>query len=171
MIILIIIRCVTSFNNLSTQDCINTAILLLIGSADCGDLLNFITVKELNDNDNENEKAIFSVLFVFSISIFQFSAVLGSVREPRDYEKLSKFQRIVEICFCTEIWSILLALITQEIPFLLLRISIVLSLELFSDMTFLIYIMKNTTLVFVDLIRIFKIFKKFKANNRVVERV
>jgi hypothetical protein len=167
LIILIIIRCVSSFNNLSAKDCIYTVILLLIGSADCGDLLNFITLKELKDND----KATFCVLLVFSVSIVQFSVVFSSTREARNYRELSKFQKIIEICFCTEIWSILLSLISQEIPFLFLRLSIVLSFELFSDMTFLIYIIKNITFVIVDLIRIYKIVKEFKANKRDVVKV
>jgi hypothetical protein len=164
LIFLIILRCFSSFKSLSSQERTHSALLLLTGSTDCADLLNYITLKEIR----ENMFVTIAILLVFSINIIQFSFSLTSVKDvdPEiDWCKRSRLQKFIDIVFGTEIWSILVIMFTQDLPFFLVRVLLVFNFHLFSDMNFLIYIIKNGVLLIIDLYRIFYIFKNFKKKN------
>ena len=157
LIILIITRCVSTFKSLTLQNCINSVILLLASSADCADLLNYTTLERIEDNDY----AVAIVLFVFSISIFQFSVMSTSTRVPRK-QKSTKIQYLVDICFSTELWAILIVMLTQDLPFLIVRFFLVFTYELFENTIFLIYIIKDASFIFIGVYRIYHIIKDFK---------
>ena len=168
LIFLIILRCFSSFKSLTPQERAHSALLLLTGSTDCADLLNYITLKEISDN----RFVINIILLVFSISIIQFSFSLTSVKDVdiKNFSTIewcsrSRFQKFTDICFGTEIWSILVVMFTQDLPFFVVRVLLVFYFHLFSDMNFLIYIIKNGVLLIVDLYRIYYIFINLKKKE------
>ena len=169
MIFLIILRCFSTFKRLSQQERTHSALLLLTSSTDCADLLNYVTLDGLQIKTNDMVISI--ILFIFSLSIIQFSFDLKSLKKTIEtvdkWNSLSQIDKFINIFFGTEIWSITLVMLTQDLPFFLIRVLLVFNYRLYSDMNFLIYIVKNFTLITFDIYRIQLIARNY-SNERTI---
>ena len=102
---------------------------------------------------------MYLILFLvfFSLSTLQFSFTLASKREiPHKKESYSKF--ILEMALSTEIWSLFLIFILQDMPFFILRILILVYADLSKNYMIYFLISKNFILILTELYRIYVIF-------------
>ena len=145
--------------NLVRDDHIQLIMTLLIACTDCVEFFRYTFMEEIQGN----LFAVISILLVFSTSILQFSVTFTAVREKaKGTSELTKFQKFLDQFFGTELWSIALTMITQDIPYLISRIVLVAAFGIISDMTIFLFIIKNCMLVYFDIYRIFYIIKESK---------
>lgn len=95
---------------------------------------------------------------IFSISVTQFSFALVA-RKSIDIQN-NGTQRVLDIVFGTAIWTLVLMLSVQDIPFFITRLVILTKYEKTSkNYTLYLFIVKNLTKIFVMIVRICLIVK------------
>jgi hypothetical protein len=92
------------------------------------------------------------LLVIFSISVLQFSFKLNAKYDGIDEVSDRSVSTIVkEAFFGTEIWSILLTLFTQDLPFCLIRTLIILKYGSRKNYLLYFFVSKNYLLIFFDI--------------------
>lgn len=61
---------------------------------------------------------------------------------------------IIDILLGSEVWSILLVLVTQDLPYLIVRLVIMFKLGINVNATLYFFVLKNITLCIIDIYRI-----------------
>ena len=114
-----------------------------------------ITTSKLNKKNKS-----FLILVFFSLSTIQFSFTLASKREiPKRAYKIDSYPIfILDIALSTEIWSLFLIFISQDMPFFILRILILVYDDLSKNYMIYFNISKNFILILTELYRIYVIF-------------
>ena len=100
-----------------------------------------------------------SILVFFSLSSLQFSFNLVSKIEQTesDSDNKSKLKRLTMLIFGTEIWSLLIVLLLQDIPFFILRIIIIVYYQQLSK-NYTLYFFAIKTLI-MSLVEVYMIAK------------
>ena len=155
-----------TIENITREDHIKLAMILIIASADCADFFTYTDADEVKLIPS----VVTGVLFVFSLSIVQFSVTLTATRKCRENRnELTKFQKFLDIFLGTELWSIFFVMITQDIPFLLIRLVLVFRYNVLSDSIIFFFIIKNCILVYFDIYRSYFIIRDYFRNQKSIE--
>ena len=93
----------------------------------------------------------------FSISTFQFSFTLVSKREIKNDDDQANY--LMDLLFGTEIWSVALVFITQDLPFFITRILILCNFQLDKNYMLYFFTVKNFLLCLFEINRIFVLIK------------
>jgi hypothetical protein len=151
--------------NLNRDVHIDLIMMLLIACADCADFFKYTVLDEI-----KNDVGVVSgILVIFTISLFQFSVTFTAVREKnKDRNKLKKFGKFIDICLTSKLWSILLVMITQDLPFFITRLVLVFSYRVTSDRTIFLYLIKNGILVYFDFYRMFFIIRDYLKEEKII---
>lgn len=103
---------------------------------------------------------------VFGVSLLQFAFSLAAVKVRN--MKLTGWRRLLDIILSTEAWSQLLALISQEIPCLVLRLILIFHVELSRDYSLVFFVLKNGLMVMLMTYRIIELcIRKIRAERAV----
>lgn len=82
-----------------------------------------------------------SVQVIFGLSVTQFSFSLGAVKSRN--LKRTGFLKFVDIVLSTEAWTLLISIFSQELPCLILRIILVISLKPTNEYSLYFFVLKN----------------------------
>lgn len=100
------------------------------------------------------------VLVVWSLSVFQFPISFTESRDDnivinihKDKQYMKVVVRTLNLCFKTEIWSILASIFMQELPFLICRCYAIGALGIVDD-TILFFLSKNSLIISMYLYRL-----------------
>lgn len=119
-----------------------------------------------NEQVAESTGLFRSCQVVFSISLLQFAFSLAAVKVRN--MKLTGWRRLLDIILSTEAWSQLLALISQEIPCLVLRLILIFHVELSRDYSLIFFVLKNGLMVMLMTYRIIELcIRKIRAERAV----
>eukprot|EP00105_Crassostrea_gigas_P030359 XP_011452636.1 PREDICTED: transmembrane protein 26-like [Crassostrea gigas] len=133
-----------------SRDKLSNLLLVMIGKA-C-DITDFFTLFS-HKNVALDRTFTHVVLVVWSLSVFQFPIsftesrndnVAISIHRDRQYMKI--IVRTLNVCFKTEIWSILAAIFMQEFPFLVCRSYAVGALGIVND-SIIFFLFKNSLII------------------------
>lgn len=103
---------------------------------------------------------------VFGVSLLQFAFSLAAVKVRN--MKLTGWRRLLDIIFSTEAWSQLLALCSQEIPCLVLRLILIFHVELSRDYSLIFFVLKNGLMVMLMTYRIIELcIRKIRAERAI----
>lgn len=91
---------------------------------------------------------------VFSLSVFQFSVTLTAKRGK------STKTSFIDHLFGNESWSVALVMLTQDLPFLIVRICVIATFNVTENFTIYYFTIKNAILVTIELYRIVTVCKE-----------
>ncbi|XP_064620949.1 transmembrane protein 26-like [Lineus longissimus] len=146
-----------------TRDQLSQLLLVYIGMA--ADILElFEAFKEEAVMTNMNLTVW--ILGCWSVSVLQFSLVITSVRQ---FKKTAKCQIPHCYCFETEIWAIITTCIMQDIPFLVLRMTLIVRYKVLSYMN-IFFTCKNWLVTLLQLYRVFTLCHERKTKSKIPRR-
>lgn len=140
-----------------SRDKLSNLLLVMIGKA-C-DITDFFTLFS-HKNVALNRTFTYVILVVWSLSVFQFpisftesrdNNLVISIHKDRQYMKV--VVRTLNLCFKTEIWSILTSISMQELPFLICRCYAIGALGIVDD-TIIFFLSKNSLIISMYLYRL-----------------
>lgn len=148
--------------------------LLLVYFAIAADILDFfpiIAVEELR----KEKRMIYAILAAWSWSLMQFTFVLtnraslsGTVTRKRSV-LATKAVKQYHICCETEVWTLLIAVLMQDGPFVILRLVTVIHFEV-QTFTIFFFLSKNIVVLILQLYRIFVLcFEKSHISPKTTE--
>ena len=101
------------------------------------------------------------------MSTIQFSFTLAVKRHKSNEiaEERTFLNKVKDVVFGTEIWSLILIFLTQDFPFFILRIVIMVSYRLSKNYMIYFLVSKNFVLLILELYRIYAIYLEEKENR------
>jgi hypothetical protein len=94
---------------------------------------------------------------VFISSIIQFSFATAATKQ-RD-QKTTGFAKFLDLIFSTEAWSLIMLLISQDLPCFIIRILILRSINE-ANYSLMFFAVKNGMMIFFELIRVYLAIRK-----------
>lgn len=94
-----------------------------------------------NEEVAKSKMLLTACQIMFGISLSQFCFSLGAVKQRN--MSLTGFRRIVDLVLATEAWSLVLALVTQELPCFILRLLLLISIFEHQDFSLYFFLLKN----------------------------
>jgi hypothetical protein len=140
-------------------------VCLISSAADVIDLVEYVNIDRIVKKIGIN-----TLYAITSISLIQFSVTLTATRKLN----LNKtgFRLVLDIVLGSEIWSIFFVLLTQELPYLIVRLLIVSKLNINVTATLYFFILKNIALCILCVHRIERIIKEIlRKNNKISNTV
>lgn len=109
----------------------------------------------------------YKILAFFSLSTIQFSFTLAAKRHrSNESDKKENFlNKLTEVVFGTEIWSLILIFLTQDFPFFILRVMIMVCNDLSKNYMIYFLVSKNFILLILEVYRIYAIYLEEKENR------
>jgi hypothetical protein len=98
------------------------------------------------------------ILAVFILSLLQFSFSLSAKKERN--LKLVGFKKAIDLIFATEAWTLVLLLLSQDLPCFIIRIYILTTLKAENEFSLLFFTIKNGLMIPLELIRIYIVIRK-----------
>ena len=80
---------------------------------------------------------------VFSLSTLQFSLTLSAEAERSDESHRTWTRKLYELFFCTELWAVVFILIFQDLPFLIIRMIVIIEYGVFNNYLLYFLLIKN----------------------------
>lgn len=134
---------------IAKEDISELLLMFLNHGADMVDFFSYIDEEEIV----KDFTVVCVILVIFTISVTQFSFALVA-RRSIDIQN-NGMERVLDIIFGTPIWTLILMLCVQDIPFFITRIVILTTIEKTSkNYTLYLFAVKNITKIFVMLVRI-----------------
>ena len=101
------------------------------------------------------------------MSTIQFSFTLAVKRHKSNEMAKERIflNKVKDVVFGTEIWSLILIFLTQDFPFFILRIVIMVSYRLSKNYMIYFLVSKNFVLLILELYRIYAIYLEEKENR------
>jgi hypothetical protein len=146
-----------------TRDQLSQLLLVYIGMA--ADILELFEAFKEEAVQTSLNLTIW-ILGCWSVSLLQFSLVITSVRQ---YKKSAKCQIPHCYCFETEIWAIITTCIMQDIPFLVLRMILIIRYKVLSYMN-IFFTCKNWLVTLLQFYRVFTLFHERKTKSKIPRR-
>ena len=140
----------------------STLLVSLISSAaDVIDLIEYV-----NNEIIVKKIGINTLYSITTISLIQFSLTLTATRKLN--LNRTGLKLVFDIMLGSEIWSILFVFITQDFPYLIVRILIVSKLSINVSATLYFFILKNIALCILCVHRVERIIKEIlRKNNKI----
>jgi hypothetical protein len=105
------------------------------------------------------------VEIVFSISVTQFVFSMQATK-ARNVKLTSGVRKFVDILFATEAWSLILSLVTQEIPCLVVRIIIIFTIDTLKQFAVYFFALKNLLMIILLVYRIIQVTHRVYAKEK-----
>ena len=136
-------------------------VCLISSAADVIDLVEYVNVDRI-----VKKIGIDTLYAITSISLIQFSLTLTATRKLN--LNLTGFKLLLNIACATEIWAIFFIFLTQELPYLVVRLLIVSKLNINVTATLYFFTLKNIALCIICVHRIERIIKEIlRKNNKI----
>lgn len=136
-------------------------VCLISSAADVIDLVEYVNIDRIVKKIGIN-----TLYAITSVSLIQFSVTLTATRKLN--LNLTGFRLVLDIVLGSEIWSIFFVLLTQELPYLIVRLLIVSKLNINVTATLYFFILKNIALCILCVHRIERIIKEIlRKNNKI----
>ena len=142
----------------------NLLVSLISSAADVIDLVEYV-----NNGHIVKEVGINVLYAVTSISLIQFCMTLTATKRMSDQN--TGMSLLIDFVFGSEVWAIVFVLVTQDLPYLIVRILIVTRLSLYVSATLYFFVLKNIALCILDVYRIERIIRAIyaKKKNKIAE--
>lgn len=99
---------------------------------------------------------VFFIQVFFSLSSIQFSINLGAKANRKVISR--KWHHIFGVVFCTEMWAIIVVLLTQDLPFFIIRLIIIIQSGVEKEYVLYFMLIKNLYLCLLEVHMILNIF-------------
>jgi hypothetical protein len=131
--------------------------LLLAFITNATDIIDFFAYID-EDKVFLSTDLIVSILVFFSLSVVQFSFTLSAKLDGLDNVLERNVPTIIkEAVFATEIWSVLIILLTQDLPFCIIRTIIIANYGVDKNYLLYFFVVKNYVLVIFELYLIYNL--------------
>ncbi|KAG7325560.1 hypothetical protein KOW79_011876 [Hemibagrus wyckioides] len=140
-----------------TRDELSQLLLIFVGTA--ADILEF-TSETLSDVKDKSPVLVYIILAIWTWSMLQFPhnlTVLNSNTEEYETQPDSLLSR-----HRTDLWSVIEALLIQDGPFLLVRMTVMIHFEIFHQML-VFFAIKNSLVVALNVYRLWVIWWDFRS--------
>ncbi|KAK3560172.1 hypothetical protein QTP86_034682, partial [Hemibagrus guttatus] len=140
-----------------TRDELSQLLLIFVGTA--ADILEF-TSETLSDVKDKSPVLVYIILAIWTWSMLQFPhnlTVLNSNAEDYETQPDSLLSR-----HRTDLWSVIEALLIQDGPFLLVRMTVMIHFEIFHQML-VFFAIKNSLVVALNVYRLWVIWWDFRS--------
>ncbi len=124
--------------------------LLLAFITNATDIIEFFAYVD-EDKVEISKEVDIAILVFFSLSVVQFSFTLSAKIDGLDKVLERNVPTIIkEAVFATELWSVLIILITQDLPFCIIRTYIIAAYGVAGDYLLYFFVVKNYVLVIFE---------------------
>ncbi|XP_037322037.2 transmembrane protein 26-like [Pungitius pungitius] len=147
LLLLIVGRWLLPLGGGVTRDELSQLLIISVGTA--ADILEF-TSETLSDVKDNNHQLVYIILAVWTWSMLQFPLNVAALNSKPDSDGK---EGPSEVSLCANIWSILVALFIQDVPFLVVRLTVMTYFHVFHQML-VFFTIKNSLVVTLNLYRL-----------------